>query len=205
MTQPRYSLDSKPPERSRVVLLLIDIINDFDFPGSAAIRKRAALMAPRLLQLKQKARAHGYAVVYVNDNFGRWRSNFNEQVDHCLESKARSRTLVEMLRPEPDDYFVLKPAHSGFYASALDLLLEHVGAETLILAGVATNICVLFTASDAYMRGYQLFVPSDCVAANSERLSKGALRQMKTVLKANTGSSRTLPWKRFSSRKSRAR
>jgi nicotinamidase-related amidase len=93
---------------------------------------------------------------------------------------------VDVLRPRRQDYFVLKPKHSGFFSTTLDTLLEYLAVETVILAGIATNICVLFTANDAYMRDYRLFVPRDCVAANTWELSEGALQQIATVLKADT-------------------
>lgn len=78
---------------------------------------------------------------------------------------------------------MLKPKHSGFFATTLETQLEYLGVETVILTGIATNICVLFTANDAYMRDLKLIVPTDCVAANSRQLTDFTLKQMKTVLK----------------------
>jgi nicotinamidase-related amidase len=123
-------------------------------------------------------------VIYVNDNFGRWRSDFRAQVEHCLRG-GRGSDIVAMLQPQKDDYFVLKPKHSGFFATTLDTLLNYLEVEAIILTGIATNICVLFTANDAYMRDLRLIVPADCVAANSQELTDYALSQMQTVLKAN--------------------
>jgi nicotinamidase-related amidase len=87
---------------------------------------------------------------------------------------------------------VLKPKHSGFYSTTLELLLEAVGAHTLILTGIAGNICVLFTANDAYMRGYRLVIPADCVASQTIRENKSALHLMQTVLKADVRPSTAL-------------
>ena len=98
-------------------------------------------------------------MIYANDNFGRWRSDFTSQIQHCLEAHSRGRPVVELLRPDPDDYFVLKPRHSGFYCTALDALLDDLGVQTVILTGFATNICVLFTANDAYLRDLHVVVP----------------------------------------------
>jgi nicotinamidase-related amidase len=182
------------PDTSSVALLLIDVINDLSFPEGPALLRHALPMARRLARLKEQAKRRGVAVIYVNDNFGRWRSDFQRQIDHCLRAGAPGRKIVELLRPDDDDYFVLKPAHSGFYSTTLDLLLKHLRATTVILTGVATNICVLFTASDAYLRGYRVVVPRDCVAANSARLTQEALTHMRAVLKAETASSRSLPW-----------
>jgi nicotinamidase-related amidase len=115
----------------------------------------------------------------------RWRSDFNALVSHCLEDEVRGKPIVELLKPGPDDYFVLKPTHTGFYGTALDLLLNYLEAHTLILTGIAGNICVLFTANDAFIRDYRLFVPADCVASNLEKDNRIALEQMKTVLRAD--------------------
>jgi nicotinamidase-related amidase len=90
-----------------------------------------------------------------------------------------------MLRPGDHDYFVLKPKHSGFFSTQLDILLEHLGTETVILTGIAGNICVLFTANEAYMRDFQLIVPRDCVASNTKKENDYALQQMEQILKAD--------------------
>jgi nicotinamidase-related amidase len=93
--------------------------------------------------------------------------------------------VVELLKPQEDDYFVLKPKHSGFYSTALDVLLEYLQVESVILTGIAANICVLFTANDAYMRDFHLCVPRDCVVSNTEEENRLALDQMAKVLKAD--------------------
>jgi nicotinamidase-related amidase len=93
--------------------------------------------------------------------------------------------MIELLLPEPDDYFVLKPKHSGFYSTTLDTLLSYLQVRSLIVTGVAGNICVLFTANDAYMRDFLLHVPSDCCASNTAEENAHALDQMRKVLKAD--------------------
>ena len=87
--------------------------------------------------------------------------------------------------PDEHDYFVLKPKHSAFYSTTLDTLLDYLGARTLILTGVAGNICILFSANDGYMRDFNLVVPADCVASNFPRDNKQALALMREVLKAD--------------------
>lgn len=166
-------------------LLLIDVINDLDFDGADALLQQALPMAKRLADLKRQASRFEIPTVYVNDNFGQWRSDFRQTVEHCCDPSSRGAEISRMLRPGDSDYFVLKPMHSGFYATTLELLLEHLRVNTLILTGIATNICVLFTANDAYMRGYKLLVPSDCVAANSAKETEYSLLQMKNVLKVD--------------------
>jgi nicotinamidase-related amidase len=178
-------LHGNAPDKSAVALLLIDVINDLDFPEGDQLERFAVPMAGRIAALKRRARAAGIPAIYVNDNFGRWRSDFRSHVEHCLRDGVRGRRLAELLRPEEDDYFVLKPKHSGFFSTTLDILLEYLHVETLILTGVATNICVLFTANDAYMRDFHLVVPCDAVASNTEEENRHALEQIRKVLKAD--------------------
>lgn len=179
-------LHGNAPDSAAVALLLIDVINDLDFPGSEALRDRALPMARRIKELKRRAREVGIPAIYVNDNFGRWQSNFHSQIEHCLRDDVPGRPLVELLAPDEEDYFVLKPKHSGFFSTTLDTLLDYLEVESLILTGMAGNICVLFTANDAYMRDFSLFVPGDCVASNTEQEDRYALEQMARVLKADT-------------------
>ena len=170
------------PERSPVALLLIDVINDLEFEGGELLARYAAPMSKRLARLKRRARAAGIPVVYVNDNFGRWRSDWHQLVEHCMRDEVRGKPIVERLLPESDDYLVLKPKHSGFFATTLDTLLRYLQAQTLILTGLAGNICVLFTANDAYMRDFHLYVPRDCTASNTTRANNQALALMEQVL-----------------------
>jgi nicotinamidase-related amidase len=177
-------LHGNVPDHSDVALLLIDVINDLEFPGGSKIFGFARRMARRLAALKERAAAARIPAIYVNDNFGRWRSDFNVQVKHCLGA-VRGKPVVKLLKPGPDDYFVLKPKHSGFFSTTLDILLEYLQVRTVILTGIAGNNCVLFTANDAYMRDLRLFVPSDCVVSMTVDENRHALHQMATILKAD--------------------
>jgi nicotinamidase-related amidase len=147
-----------------VALLLIDVINDFDFDRADDLLAQALPMASKIAALKRKAAHLRIPTVYVNDNFGQWKSDFRHTVKHCCAGNSRGREISRALRPEVSDYFVLKPKHSGFYATTLDVLLEYLKVDTVIITGIAANICVMFTANDAYMRDYRLCVPADCVA-----------------------------------------
>lgn len=178
-------LHGNAPDTSDVAVLLIDVINDLEFPEGDQLLRQALPMARHIAALKFRAKEAGVPVIYVNDNFGRWRSDFSVQVHHCLEDGVRGKPVVELLRPDEDDYFVLKPKHSGFFSTTLDTLLKYLGAKTVVLAGMAANICVLFTANDAYMRDLHLVVPSDCVASNTDEENRYALDQMHKVLKAD--------------------
>jgi nicotinamidase-related amidase len=178
-------LHGNVPDQAGAALLLIDVINDFEFEGGDALLKLALPVGKNIANLKRLAKQAGIPVIYVNDNFGKWQSDLNKIVSHCLEDGVRGETFVRLVLPDEDDYFVLKPKHSGFYSTSLDLLLEHLGAHNLILAGIAGNNCVLFTANDAYMRDFKLLVPSDCSASQIEEDNENALKQMEKVLKAD--------------------
>ena len=189
MSRDSHSLHGSDPDSSATALLLIDVINDFDFPEADDLLKYAEPMAERIARLAARARAANVPVIYVNDNFGRWRSNFRSQVEYCLQRGGRGAMIVELLRPGDKDYFVLKPKYSGLFSTTL---LEYLGIKTMILTGTAANICVLFTASDAFMRDFRLIVPVDCVASNTEGLTAYAIEQMRTVLKADVRNSNEL-------------
>jgi nicotinamidase-related amidase len=185
-------LHGSVPDKSDTALLLIDVINDLDFPEANQLLRYARPMARKLLRLKERAKKAGVPVIYVNDNFGRWRSDFRRQVVHCLREKSRGREIVSLLQPEEDDYFVLKPKHSGFFSTTLETLLRYLGSKKLIVTGIAGNFCVLFTANDAYMRDYDLIIPSDCTVSNTPEENRQALTLMRKFLKADTRSSTRL-------------
>jgi len=179
-------LHGNVPDSSAAALLLIDVVNDFEFEGGEELLGLALRVGKEIARLKQAAKRAGIPAIYVNDNFGKWRSDLNKIVSHCTGAGVRGKPFVELLLPEENDYFVLKPKHSGFFSTTLELLLEHLGARTLILVGIAGNNCVLFTANDAYMRDFKIVVPSDCVVSQSEKENQYALQQMAKVLKADT-------------------
>ncbi len=179
-------LHGNVPDKADVALLLIDVINDLEFERGEELLKYALPMAERLAELKRRARATGIPAVYVNDNFGKWQSDFNKILKHCLEDNVRGRPVAELLRPAEDDYFVLKPKHSGFFSTQLDILLDYLEVKTLIITGIAGDICVLFTANDAYMRDFNLVVPEDCVASTEPDENNHALEMMRRLLKADT-------------------
>jgi nicotinamidase-related amidase len=168
------------------VLLLIDVINPLEFDGGDALLRFALPAAATLATFKAYARERGIPAIYVNDNFGCWDLGLRELADRELQVASRGRPIIELLAPEPGDHLVLKPKHSGFYGTSLALLLEHLGAQRLILTGFAANICVWVTAIDAHMRGYDLLVPGDCVASETKRDTAYALEQLRRVVGADT-------------------
>ncbi len=178
------SLHGNAPDRCDDALLIIDMISDFEFEDGEALHARALPAARRIARLADRARRAGTPVVYVNDNFGRWRSSFEQAVAHASEPGRRGADIARLLAPRPDDYFVLKPKHSGFHETTLAVLLEHLGARRLVLTGVSADICVLFTASDAYLHEYRVAIASDAVASGRRAHANAALRLMARVLKA---------------------
>ena len=178
-------------------LLLIDVINDLAFKGSEVLVAQAEPMALRLAALKRRAKRAGLPVIYVNDNFGQWRSDFRQTVAHCTARSSPGRRVSQRLRPTSRDYFVLKPKHSGFFDTTLDTLLDSLRIRRVILTGIAGNICVLFTANDAYMRELKVFAPADCIVSNTAADNDHALQQIASVMKGNITPSARL---RFRSR-----
>ena len=173
------------PENSFTALLLVDVINDFDFPKGRLLLRHALPAGRRIAALKKNLRRKKVPAIYVNDNFGRWQSDFQSQYRKCAADGSLGAPLTRLLKPENDDYFVLKPKHSGFYSTSLEILLNYLGAKRLIVTGFAADICVLFTANDAYMRGFELIVPCDCVASESLQAKRAACAQMKRFLHAD--------------------
>jgi nicotinamidase-related amidase len=180
------TLHGSAPDTSPVALLLVDVINPLDFPEAEQLLRYAVPAAKKLAELKRRARRAGVPIVYANDNFGRWRSDLSAVVERCQESGCTGAPLVELLCPEKEDYFVLKPKHSAFFSTTMDTLLRYLGTRTLVLGGFAADICVLFSANDAYMRDLRIVVPADAVASNEEADRDAALALMRRVLKAST-------------------
>jgi nicotinamidase-related amidase len=179
-------------DASSVALLMVDVVNAFDFPDSGGLVQAAARAAPRILALRERAHLADVPVIYANDNFGQWRSDFRMTISACSATNKPGHGVTRMLVPSERDYFVLKPRHSAFYGTALEVLLGRLQVRTLVMVGFATNICVLYTASDAHMRGYDVIVPSDCTASNTPQLTEQALAQLRVVTAARTPESSEL-------------
>ncbi|SFG90664.1 cysteine hydrolase family protein [Sporolactobacillus nakayamae] len=170
--------------KSDKVLLIIDMINPLQFSRADLLLNEMRQMVGPLADLIARARQSTIPIIFVNDNSGRWESDRDYLISEAMKGPGAS--VVRQILPASSDYFIIKPKHSGFFATPLHALLHDLGAETLILTGVAGNICVLFTANDAYMRDYKLIVPKDCCASNVEEDNDYALRMMHNVLRADT-------------------
>jgi nicotinamidase-related amidase len=192
MPAKNQDLHGNVPDESAIALIIIDMINDLEFPGGDQLLKTAVPVAERILALKKRARQAHIPIIYANDNFGKWQSDFETQVQHCLKDGVRGEPLARLLKPAADDYFILKPKQSAFFSTTMDTLLTYLKSKTLILTGLTGDTCVLFTAQDAYQRDLHLCVPGDCVASIDADDNRYALNQMERVLKANTTSSTDL-------------
>ncbi len=197
MVKKSPDLHGNAPDNARLALLLIDVINDLEFKGGDKLLRQALPAARKIATLKRRAAQTGIPSIYVNDNFGKWRSDFKKLISHCLDDKTRGRPIVELLQPDTDDYFVLKPKQSGFFSTTLEVLLNHLGVETLILTGLTGDICILFTASDAHIRDYHLFIPSDCVVSQDRSENRRVLKFMQRVLEADIRPSNGLDLKKL--------
>jgi nicotinamidase-related amidase len=174
---------------SRTALLLIDVINHFEFPDGERLLRQALPITPRIERLKARARRNCVPVIYVNDNFGQWRSDVSELVRYCLSEPCIGRRFVDAVKPDREDYCVLKPMHSAFFQTPLDVLLRHLQVESLILAGIATNSCVLCTAHDANMRDFRVAVAADCCAARTAREHQQAIENIREMANARVSAS----------------
>lgn len=175
---------AQAPHRSETVLILVDVINHFEFPDGKQILRNALAIAPKLARLKRRAQEAGISTIYVNDNFGQWRSDASKLLDYCIRPEALGKAFVEQVRPDPNDYFVLKPMHSAFYQTPLEVLLRYLDASTLMLCGLTTNSCIVCTAHDAKMRQFQLYVPDDCSAARTAKEHRQAMEHIRMMTHA---------------------
>lgn len=167
-------------------LLITDMISRWRFPEGRPLLLQAARIAPAIAALKARCRRAGVPVIYANDNQGMWRSDFRHVVEDALARGGTGARIALQLAPDDDDYFVLKPKRSGFFATPLDLLLRHLAVRRLIVTGVASDQCVAHTAADARLRDYDVVVPSDCIAANSADRNRRALRHLEEAVRVPT-------------------
>jgi nicotinamidase-related amidase len=183
----RINTGALPP--SPTVLVLVDFINPLDFDGAEALRPSALEAARATAALRRRAARDGVQTVYANDNYGVWQSDFKAVWARCRAMRGVPAEIARLLQPRRRDLTILKPRHSAFYSTPLDLLLRQLRSKRLIIAGLAADNCVLFTAMDAYLHGYSLWVPQDCTAAESADGKANALQHMQRILKATVRAS----------------
>jgi len=185
-------LHGNVPDNAPAVLMLVDVINDLNFPGNEQLLKQASRLGQSIARLKERCHKARIPAIYINDNWDKWRSDFKAVVSHCSQPDSPGWPLVEHLLPSPDDYVVLKPKHSAFYATPLDTILSYLKTRTVILTGLTTAACILLTAGEIYIRDLKLYVPNDCVRGLSEKEHRSALDLMRRSFGATTTSSRQL-------------
>lgn len=175
--------------KSNQAVLIVDMINDFRHEDGAQLFRRVLPVAHRIKALKERAKSASIPVIYVNDNFQNWHDTFASTIKHVEESSDEGRQIVRLLRPQQEDYYVLKPHRSGFYKTPLGVLLDELDINELVITGATTDMCVLSTAHDAQMRKYKLHVPSDTTTAIKDQHRDQALDLMARVLEADTSPS----------------
>ena len=167
------------------------MIANFEYEDGNRIFENALPAARNIAKIKERAKRSQIPVIYVNDNYGMWKNNF-EATLAAAEETSKGNQIVDLIRPDKDDYHILKPQRSGFFATPLDVLLSSLEVSTLVITGLTTDICVLFTANDAYMRGFRIIVPADCTAAMDDKARKHALDLLRRIADADTRPSNEL-------------
>ncbi len=178
-------LHGNVPDSAKAVLLLVDVINDLDFPQNKILLNQSAKLARNIALLKARCRSARMPCIYVNDNRDRWRSDFRHLLDKCLAPRSPGRLFVQRLIPKRDDYIILKPKHSAFFATPLETVLNYMGIRQVLLAGITTDSCILGTAMELHVRDYELFVPQDCCFALSEKEHLRALKVIQSSFHGN--------------------
>jgi nicotinamidase-related amidase len=178
-------IDLKELAPSRDVLLLVDFINPMNFDGAKALDGAAVSAARAAAKLRRKLGREGCQTIYANDNYGVWHSDFSRLWHTCSRATGAPAAMALALRPRKRDFTILKPRHSAFFSTPLDLVLRQLKCKRVVLTGLTADNCVLFSAMDAYVRGYSLWIPADCTAAQSEAAKDQALAHMARVLKAD--------------------
>ena len=182
-----------PPKSKRAALIVIDVINRFDFPEAPGLLRQARRAGPRIAALARRFRAVRWPVIYANDNHGKWRSNFAQVVQACSHEGAPGAWLARLLAPERQDYFVLKPEQSAFFGTPMEDLLRDLRLREVVLTGIAGDGCVLATAVDANMRGFGVRVPSDCCASPTKLRNDRVLAVLRDSLQIPTARGASVP------------
>ncbi len=164
-------------------LLVIDMLNDFVLEGAPLEVPDTRKIIPIIKDEIDKARAAGKPVIYICDAHAPDDKEFKKfgWPAHAVKG-TRGAEVIEELKPGKEDIIIRKTTYSGFYGTDLDETLKRLGVDSLRLTGDVTHICVLFTASDAVLRGYVVAVVEDGVAGLSKEDHDAALRIMKNVM-----------------------
>ncbi|MFI0786881.1 cysteine hydrolase family protein [Streptomyces lydicus] len=167
----------------KTALIVIDMLNSYEHEDAELLLPSVRTALPQITALLDRARGSGIEVIYVNDNFGLWRSHHDELLDAVLGGPHSD--LVEPVRPDEKSLFVVKARHSIFYQTPLEYLLRQRGIETVVLCGQVTEQCVLYSALDAHIRNFSVTVVEDACAPIHQDLAAAALRMMERNMQAN--------------------
>ena len=193
MPRPRWLEHTQVPH-SAEVLLLVDVINPLQFPNAGPLLQEAVRAARRIVRLKARLREKGVATIYANDNYGTWHSEFSDILAACQGLAGERGEIARLLAPDAEALVILKPQHSAFHSTPLLHLLGRMHARRLIIVGFAADMCVMLTATDARMSGYEVWVPGDCTAAETPARRQQALRQLRQAFKCSVRASSRSPW-----------
>ncbi|ATG93624.1 isochorismatase family cysteine hydrolase [Paracidovorax citrulli] len=171
--------------RNRDVLLLVDVVNPLNFPGADVLLPGAVRAARATLRLREQLEGRHVPVIYANDNYGTWHSEFSDLLAACRQLPGARGELARLMSPRPRDLTLLKPCHSAFQSTPLLHLLRQMGTQRVIVAGLAADMCVMLSATDARMLGYDVWVPGDCTAAESPARKRNALRQLEQAFRCD--------------------
>jgi nicotinamidase-related amidase len=157
----------------RDALLVLDVISEFRHPDGEELRASLAAHRDVLASSIADARERGIPVVYVNDANGEWGADVGGRIRRAVD--APGGHVLEPLVPRPDEPFLLKPRYSAFDHTALELLLREHRVERILLAGAATEMCVLQTAIAARECGLKVTILAGACASVDERDAELAL------------------------------
>ena len=174
---------TKKSETEAYALLITDMLNDFVNKGAALEVPTARTIIHNIKKEINRARKRHIPIIYCCDAHKDNDPEFKLWPRHAVKGTAGA-DVIKQLKPHKEDYTVTKPSYSCFYKTSLDKLLKKLGITHLILTGVVTNICILYTTAEAYMRGYKVTIPKNCVAALTKNEHQFALQQMQRVFHA---------------------
>jgi nicotinamidase-related amidase len=163
-------------------VVIADMLNAYDHEDAEALAESVKEQLPSIVELRDRAGESGALVVFVNDNHDAWEAGRQELVEKALAGEHPE--LVEPIAPREPIPFIAKGRHSAFYQTALDHLLRAAEVERVVLSGQVTEQCILYSALDAYIRGYEMVVPPDAVAHIDRELSQAALKMMASNMHA---------------------
>jgi nicotinamidase-related amidase len=164
-------------------LIVVDMLNHYEHEDADLLMSDVERILSPLERLIHEARTRSIESVYVNDNHGDWGAGRQELVERALAGAAPH--LVEPIVPPAELPFVVKRRHSIFYQTLLEYLLREHGVTRIILAGQVTEQCILYSALDAYLRHFEVFIARDCVAHIQEDLADAAFRMMECNMHAD--------------------